>query len=277
MKSLEHYTKDWVFERQFQIADQRSSTVYKVRLSDGTSAIFKHLKPEGADEAVGGALLEWYDGAGAAKVYRHDNGAQLLEYLDGPQLYEVFDEIGDIDATLVICNIIRQLHMPRSNPPPYGLVSLKRRFQELYKKASHDREHGLDSVFVRAAEIADDLIATQAMEIPLHGDLHHENVLKSADGSWCVIDPKGLFGDPSYEFANIYCNPLNHADLTHSEERIARLTQTFSSAFSYDAVRIARFGLVHAALSASWSLLENDFTDAHHRIHVAETIMRFDI
>jgi streptomycin 6-kinase len=33
----------------------------------------------------------------------------------------------------------------------------------------------------------------------LHGDLHHENILKSSNGAWKVIDPQGVIGPPLFE------------------------------------------------------------------------------
>lgn len=42
----------------------------------------------------------------------------------------------------------------------------------------------------------------------LHGDLHHSNVLWNGTG-WTVIDPKGLWGDPSFEAIACLRNPLD--------------------------------------------------------------------
>lgn len=33
----------------------------------------------------------------------------------------------------------------------------------------------------------------------LHGDLHHENILKSGDGAWKIIDPQGVIGPKLFE------------------------------------------------------------------------------
>lgn len=42
--------------------------------------------------------------------------------------------------------------------------------------------------------------------MPLHGDLHGQNILKSATG-WYAIDPKGYVGDPSFELGAFIRNP----------------------------------------------------------------------
>lgn len=83
--------------------------------------------------------------------------------------------------------------------------------------------------FVQPGELAEHLEATTQERVFLHGDLHHENVLW--DGSrWVVIDPKGLVGDPAFEYSAYTRNPVPW--LTHQpnlssllERRIEQLAQ----------------------------------------------------
>ena len=42
----------------------------------------------------------------------------------------------------------------------------------------------------------------------LHGDLHHENLVKNK-GDWLVIDPKGIIGDRALEPASYIYNPID--------------------------------------------------------------------
>ncbi len=67
----------------------------------------------------------------------------------------------------------------------------------------------------------------------MHSDLHRENVLHGKRG-WLVIDPKGLIGDPMFDTANMFYNPLDRDDLRMSERRIATMAQSFSQAFNRD-------------------------------------------
>ena len=46
----------------------------------------------------------------------------------------------------------------------------------------------------------------------LHGDLHHENIMHGPRG-WLAIDPKGVLGDPGFDAANMFYNPLDRDDL----------------------------------------------------------------
>jgi streptomycin 6-kinase len=58
-----------------------------------------------------------------------------------------------------------------------------------------------------AAETAADLLATQRDVVVLHGDMHHENILKFSSRGWLAIDPKGLVGERGFDYANIFCKP----------------------------------------------------------------------
>lgn len=84
-------------------------------------------------------------------------------------------------------------------------------FEELWPLATTDAR------LARCAEVARRLLADQTAVVPLHGDLHHGNVLDFGGGDRRVIDPKRLVGVRVFDYANIFCNP----DLDHPEPAIA--------------------------------------------------------
>jgi hypothetical protein len=48
-------------------------------------------------------------------------------------------------------------------------------------------------------------ITSQMMR--LHGDIHHDNILDFGRRGWLAIDPKRLFGERGFDYANLFCNP----------------------------------------------------------------------
>ena len=74
---------------------------------------------------------------------------------------------------------------------------------------------------------------------PLHGDLHHENIMHGPRG-WLAIDPKGVLGDPAFDAANWFYNPLNRMDLCLNPERIAFMAESFAGALRQDVPHILR-------------------------------------
>lgn len=75
-------------------------------------------------------------------------------------------------------------------PPLASLIPLERWFHNLF--AADDPQ------LIRAQRIAADLLGSSESACTLHGDLHHENILRHED-AWLIIDPKGLIGDPAFE------------------------------------------------------------------------------
>jgi streptomycin 6-kinase len=71
------------------------------------------------DEKHGHLLLHWWAGNGAARVLALENGAILLERATGSRsLVTLADGGHDDEATRIICDVARRLHIPRGAPPP---------------------------------------------------------------------------------------------------------------------------------------------------------------
>ncbi|RJT15552.1 3'-kinase, partial [Mesorhizobium waimense] len=132
------------------------------------------------------------------------------------------DEQGDHAATEIAAEVMAKLFSPGKDPFPAELQPQRERFSSLFKKAATDRDAGHDSLYVEAAVIADRLLANPHDIRPLHGDLHHENILHGPRG-WLAIDPKGVLGDPGFDAANMFYNPLDRDELCLDPERTAHM------------------------------------------------------
>jgi streptomycin 6-kinase len=85
-----------------------------------------------------------------------------------------------------------------------------------------------------AKEVVEQLFATSADPVLLHGDLHHFNILKHGS-DWVVIDPKGLTGDPAYEPCAFMRNPVRTSiDKPTLRARVIK----FSEALGYPIERV---------------------------------------
>ena len=236
-----------------------TSNLFLVTRADGTKAVLKLFTEIGrCDEATGSPWLDYMGGDGAVGIFAHDDGAQLLEYLEGPTLLPMVKAGQDTDVNAIFIEVIKNLHRPRSGAIPQGLVPLDIRFRELFERS------GQDDFFNRAITLAKKLIATQKRSVVLHGDMHHLNVMRSERG-WLAIDPKGLIGDPHYEIANIFSNPDDMSHLTLNPERHKAMAAQFAQGLGLDPQRLLAFAAVHAALSTAWSLSEELDMAAHSR------------
>jgi streptomycin 6-kinase len=121
-----------------------------------------------------------------------------------------------------------------------------------------------------AAGIAERLIISQSESIVLHGDIHHKNILESSTKGWLAIDPKGLVGERTYDFANVFYNPDDQPELVESQDRILRTCSLFSLRFGIDPKRILEFAFAYGALSACWAM--DDRLNPERRLRIAGLI-----
>jgi streptomycin 6-kinase len=110
----------------------------------------------------------------------------------------------------------------------------------------------------RPAAVFAELCDSMGEEVVLHGDLHHENILRSGDG-WIAIDPKGMVGEREYETGAFIRNHVS-----------ARCADQLAEALGLDVHRIRLWAWVQAHLAAAWSI--EDGEDPAHWLAVADRL-----
>ncbi|HYD43697.1 MAG TPA: aminoglycoside phosphotransferase family protein [Phenylobacterium sp.] len=221
-----------------------ASRLQPVRTRDGTRAMLKLATS--AEERRGAAALTLF-GEAAAPVLAQDGDALLLLRLDGERdLVAMAADGRDDEATVILCDVLSRLHRPA--PTSSVLVDLPDWFAALRAAAAMaDR----DPLYAIAWRTAQTLLAEDAPRMALHGDMHHGNVLRAADGRWLAIDPKGLAGDAGFDFANILHNPS--AEVAHAPGRLGRQARVIAARSGQPLARVLRWTLSYACLSAAWS------------------------
>jgi len=107
-----------------------------------------------------------------------------------------------------------------------------------------------------AAATARELLAEPRDVRVLHGDIHHSNILDFGPRGWLAIDPKGLLGERSFDFVNILRNPDDN--VATKPGRFARQATVIAEAAGLDRVRLLKWTLAFAGLSAAWILADGD-------------------
>ncbi|WP_428375086.1 aminoglycoside phosphotransferase family protein [Lichenicoccus sp.] len=218
-------------------------------LWDGQKAMLKLAVEE--EERAGGVLLVWWDGVGAARVLANEGGALLMERAAGLGCLSDMARTGrDDEACDILCATAARLHAPRAKPFP-ELIPLTHWFRTLSPVAA--ARGGL----LRRCDMASrKLLATPQEVIPLHGDLHHGNVLDFGSRGWLTVDPKCLMGERGFDFANIFCNP----DLLVAAEpyRFLRRLTVVAEAARLERRLLLLWILAWCGLSAAFSLEDGD-------------------
>lgn len=270
---LDHYVAEWHLLEPRLLAQTATSHVYTVDWGSDTT-ILKLLTDDGREEQRGGAALRHFDGRGAVRLYRSDGGAQLLEYARGEELMALVERGDDQGATRIIAGIIQQLH----GAPPgdaAGVLPLRDWFRELFNKAGSDATAGVDSIYVRGAELAARLLEDPREVRVLHGDIHPGNIRHSPRG-WLAFDPKGLVGERTYDCANTLCNlfrrPLRHEERAHDAKRLLTHAGILVDALEIELARVLQFTFAYACLGATWSLNTGRSHEAQWSLDVASLL-----
>ncbi|MES0137112.1 3'-kinase [Mesorhizobium sp. M0016] len=269
------FPKRWKISAPELIAETFSSRIWKVRREDGSPAIVKALKPfdDVEDELRGEHYLAWRRGEGAVRLLGRDGHRMLLEYAGDTLLSDVLAKEGDNPATAIAAELMGRLFSPTRHPDPPDLQPLRTRFASLFKKAGADRDAGEHSLYIEAAEIADRLLDAPHAVKPLHGDLHHDNILHGARG-WLAIDPKGVLGDPGFDAANLFYNPLGRDDLCLDPERIAHMAEIFARTLGQTPAAILDHAIAYGWLSAAWHHEDENAVDENRELSVAGVIRK---
>jgi streptomycin 6-kinase len=219
------------------------------------------------EEATGAAVMDWWAGDGAARVLAFDETASLLERATGPaSLARLSGEGADEQATAILCRVTSRLHAKDPVTRPPSVVPLEGWFGELWPVAA-----ARGGLFAKAAETAERLLASQSERVVLHGDLHHDNVLDFGARGWLAIDPKGLYGERTFDYVNLLRNPEGQSE--RAVERLARRVEHVASLAAIDARRLLQWTAAFTGLSAAWivndgedPVLDLALADAAHRL-----------
>jgi streptomycin 6-kinase len=250
-KRLNSYLAAWNLSNPQLLTQTATSHIYTV--THGTeTVILKVLSASETEEQTGALALRYFDGRGAVRLLRYDEGAHLLEYAAGDELVTLVERGEDENATRVIAQVIKQLHSIPQDAPLDGLFVLDRWFGALFAKAAADRQAGSESIYVRSAALTERLLADQREVRVLHGDIHHRNIRQSSRG-WLAFDPKGVVGERTYDCANTLCNPVM-PKLVHNETRLLTNAAILADALALDLSRVLAFTYAYACLNASWWL-----------------------
>lgn len=196
------------------------ATHYAGRLADGQAVVLKVLSDEGVRrEGAGMRLLARYSGVHTVAVLAQAGNAVLMERLGGEMLIARWQAGESEAAEDVAIGLVRAVHAEGVSAE--GLVDLQAHFAAaLAWKAPAAAE---------AQELLRGLLARAVENVALHGDVHPRNIMRRGAG-WCLIDPIGLRGPRAFDYANMFLNPWDFADVHKDAGRVARLAGKVSEA-----------------------------------------------
>ena len=170
----------------------------------------------------------------------------LLERaLPGTALDTLCAQGHDDEATHILCEIVERIQSARATIEGWPTVASKGEEFARYRPTGRLTQAVID----RAAALFRELSASQRSPVLLHGDLHHENILRDDAQGWLAIDPKGIVAELAYEFAAALRNP----DLPSvTPERLNARVQIICTRFELERRRVLEWAFARNTLVALW-------------------------
>jgi streptomycin 6-kinase len=202
--------------------------------------------------------LQAFSGCGVARVLAYEEQALLLERAVPGLTIKSYFPNQEEEAIQVVTKVISRL---RQAPFSSKFPTINDWLAALDKNWPVPQEY-----LAKARKLRDRLSASSSQPVLLHGDLHHDNILKNGD-SWLVIDPKGVIGEPAYEVAAFIRNPL--PDLPAAENAadiIKTRTRRLATLLNLEETRINNWSYVQAVLAWCWALEDKCATVSFERL-----------
>jgi streptomycin 6-kinase len=242
--------------------------------ADGTPVVLKMRFPGDPELLPEIAALRLFNGTGSARLLACDEGrgALLLERVrPGGMLSRLTDRGKDEAATAAAAAVMRRLWRPVPDQHPFPTTAdWSRGFKRMRQRFDGGTGPLPREIMDRADALWSELESSAPERVLLHGDLHHFNILESKRDGWLAIDPKGLVGDPAFEAGALLRNPFPALlTLPHPQRTLDRRIDQLSEELGLDRTRIRGWAFAQAALSAWWTIEDNqsdvayDTTCAH--------------
>jgi streptomycin 6-kinase len=134
--------------------------------------------------------------------------------------------------------------------PHYSML-LENVTQKMYAEFHPDQT--MQNLLVTAHRFYADIEPEREPLVLLHGDLHHDNILRKGEGAWAVIDPQGVVGAAFLESGRFLQNHVlpEHGSIQPAEvaSAIAVVAQSLGQPWQ----RIAKTLYILHLLSLCWS------------------------
>ncbi len=224
--------------------------VWTARRKDASLAVLKYYHRGMGNEAAGFDYVSQFHGQHTAQIYAVHERTVLMEFLSGDALGDMARRGADTAAAQELATLARFL-WTNAKPTP-GLQPLDQVFAPMITSAPPAGIGGAQLELYRLGVTqAQKLLAVQGRRVPLHGDLHHDNIRQTSRG-FCVFDAKGMLGDAGYELANAFRHPRGRPEYSTCVQRCLRVAGIWAEALDVTPRHLLSWAIAKTTLSIFW-------------------------
>ena len=188
--------------------------------------------------------------ARSARVYAFDGEAGMLleeRILPGTTLRQ---EVSPEKRVQCLSRVFHAIHTPAEGGTTYldwlrGIVEYCENNQvpwELRRMAGE------------AYGICGELFRKYPERVLLHWDLYHDNLLKRADGSYAMIDPKGIVGPEILDLPRFLLNEMDAPYEGELREHMEKMIRLLAEEFGFPIEDLGNAFYMEAVLASVWNL-----------------------
>lgn len=274
--TIEKYEKKWHFSTNPPF-DLSYNYVAPADRADGTKVVLKIGFPNDPEVQKEIDALTVFNGEGSIRLIEVDRGdsVMLLEkVIPGIPLSTIED---DEKATRILAQVMKSICKPLPENNSFITVSEWMQAIQIYKEKHYHSEGNIPQYLIdKAMRLCEELFATSATPVLVHGDLHHDNVLSSDRESWLAIDPKGIIAEPAYETAAMIRNPYNRMkNVSNLEDVLRKRILILAEELNFEPSRIHKWCFTQTVLSAVWN--DDELKTSDHAVRVAVALHALNI
>lgn len=216
--------------------------------------------------------LQFYEGQSSVRLIDSDadEGWMLMERICPG---DVLTSIKDDDKRTRIAVEVMQRFWPSIQPHLHSFISIAAWLDGLKQFKAAYCEFLLSQRQINyAIDAASDLLTSQGEPVLLHGDLHHDNILKAERLPWLAIDPKGVIGEREYEYGALLRHPqpfiFNHDNPKALCKRRIDIITEMTGLYRQ---RLLLWAFVQAVLSVWW-MIEDGVSGTKEMIRITQIL-----
>ncbi len=127
----------------------------------------------------------------------------------------------------------------------------------------NDVAEELQNAAVRARGICAEMFEKYPDRLLLHGDLHHDNILARTNGSYAMIDPKGVIGPAILDLPRFILNELDTDHACPDREHIREVIRLLGAQTGYPEGDIGKLYFMEAVLANIWCAEDGEEMNRH--------------
>ncbi len=272
-EKLEYGIKQWSLIEANEIYALHTRAVYSAKSEQYGNVILKinqHMDTLSSEYH----MLKTINGIGACQVFAYDkeNGMLLEErIIPGTVLREERDVTTRMREFV---KVFKQIHHIPDKGDTYStyldwLDHACANMQILPNAGS------LKQKMILARKIGYDLFEQYPERVVLHGDLHHDNILRTQKGDYAIIDPKGVIGPAIFDIPRFIMNELEYDNKKVSMEHIVYVIDKIAEYLEYPAADIRKLFFMEVILGYSWCVEDGEDADCYD-IQMATEILSIE-